>query len=102
MSARLELRGVECAFGDTQVLTGLDLSVAAGALVCLLGPSGCGKTTALRAVAGFESVRAGSLRIDGVEDSRPRQRTPRHQNSPRSPIEGRTGMPVTNRSSRKS
>ncbi len=79
MSLRLELRGIECAFGDTPVLTGLDLRVTAGALVCLLGPSGCGKTTALRAVAGFEPVRAGAILLDGVEVSRPGYSLPPEQ-----------------------
>lgn len=41
------------------------LSVAAGALCGLIGPSGGGKTTFLNAVAGFETPRAGTLRLAG-------------------------------------
>ena len=37
---------------------GLELSLAPGAIGCLLGPSGCGKTTVLRCIAGFEPSRA--------------------------------------------
>lgn len=71
MSRLLEMHGIECAYGDTQVLSGLSLEVAAGSLVCLLGPSGCGKTTALRAIAGFETLQAGSISLDGETVSRP-------------------------------
>ena len=45
------------------VVDGFSLSLAAGEIGCLLGPSGCGKTTALRAIAGFEPARAGSIRL---------------------------------------
>jgi iron(III) transport system ATP-binding protein len=42
-----------------------------GAIGCLLGPSGCGKTTALRCIAGFEPVDAGTIRAHGRVLSRP-------------------------------
>jgi len=50
-------------FGDSVAVDGLDLEVADRELMVLLGPSGCGKTTALRMIAGLESVTSGSLRI---------------------------------------
>ena len=71
MPVLLELRHIECAYGDTQVLSGLSLEVEAGSLICLLGPSGCGKTTALRAIAGFEPLQAGSIVLNGNTVSRP-------------------------------
>ncbi len=49
----------------TPALSHLDLVVQAGEFVSLLGHSGTGKTTALRAVAGFEKVQSGYVRIGG-------------------------------------
>ncbi|MBV1893039.1 MAG: ABC transporter ATP-binding protein [Ilumatobacteraceae bacterium] len=47
------------------------LEISAGSIVALLGPSGCGKTSLLRAVAGLERPRTGSITIGGrvVSDS---------------------------------
>lgn len=59
---RLELSGVEKAYDDKPVLGGVSLTIEDGELACLLGPSGCGKTTALRLLAGFEPLDAGSIR----------------------------------------
>jgi len=47
--------------GLLQVVQDLSLSLEKGSIGCLLGASGCGKTTVLRAVAGFEPLRAGSI-----------------------------------------
>ncbi len=45
------------------MVKGLDLEIADGEFLVLLGPSGCGKTTALRMVAGLESVTSGRILI---------------------------------------
>lgn len=50
---------------DEPVLTGIDLQVAAGEIVCILGPSGGGKSTLLRAVAGLVDY-TGSVSIAGA------------------------------------
>ncbi|MEN3110817.1 ABC transporter ATP-binding protein [Uliginosibacterium paludis] len=61
----LTTRDLRLAYGSHEVVHGLGFSLAAGSIACLLGPSGCGKTTVLRAIAGFEPVRAGEIRFEG-------------------------------------
>ena len=73
--ATVELSGLRRRFGATQALDGFTLTLQPGELVALLGPSGCGKTTALRVLAGFETVDSGRVLVDGVDQSRiPAQR----------------------------
>ncbi len=58
-------------------LDGVSLDIAAGAFFTLLGPSGCGKTTLLRAIAGFERLDSGSIRLAGAAlDGLPPHRRP--------------------------
>ena len=64
--AEIELRNVQKFFGPNQVLKDLNLTIADGEFVVMLGQSGGGKTTALRAIAGLETVSAGEILIDGV------------------------------------
>ncbi|MFT4087559.1 MAG: amino acid ABC transporter ATP-binding protein [Gordonia sp. (in: high G+C Gram-positive bacteria)] len=52
-------------FGALQVLKGIDLTVQAGEVACLIGPSGSGKSTFLRCVNHLEKVNAGRLTVDG-------------------------------------
>jgi iron(III) transport system ATP-binding protein len=63
MSA-LTVQGVTKSFGQTEVLSGVDLHVPAGSFTALLGPSGCGKTTLLRLIAGFDEPDAGTIAVD--------------------------------------
>jgi putative spermidine/putrescine transport system ATP-binding protein len=73
--ATVQLTGLHRRFGATQALDGFTLTLQAGELVALLGPSGCGKTTALRVLAGFETVDSGRILVDGVDQARiPAQR----------------------------
>jgi thiamine transport system ATP-binding protein len=61
----LSIRDLVVAYQGEDILRGLDLDVPAGQLLCVLGPSGGGKSTLLRAVAGLEVPRAGSIHLDG-------------------------------------
>jgi len=74
MQSRLELRNVSIAYGDRCIARGVSFSLEEGAIGCLLGPSGCGKTTLLRAIAGFEPVTSGQIRIRGQTASTPHGR----------------------------
>ena len=56
--------GVGKVYADgTRAVSGMDLEIRDGEFMVLVGPSGCGKTTALRMVAGLESISEGVLRI---------------------------------------
>jgi polar amino acid transport system ATP-binding protein len=64
-SEALRIEGLRKAFGANQVLRGIDLSVAAHEVVCLIGASGSGKSTLLRCVNLLERVDAGTIWLDG-------------------------------------
>ena len=59
----LEVRGLETAYGTSQVLFGVDLVVNAGEMVTLLGRNGMGKTTTVRSIMGLTRAQAGSIRF---------------------------------------
>ncbi|MGJ7491689.1 ABC transporter ATP-binding protein [Variovorax sp. ZT4R33] len=83
MSAALHIEDLRLAYdgprGLHTVVDGLSLALEAGRIGCLLGPSGCGKTTVLRAIAGFEPVRAGRIRLGDVLLSSPDTHRPPEQ-----------------------
>ncbi|MCX7891826.1 MAG: ABC transporter ATP-binding protein [Burkholderiales bacterium] len=72
----LDVRDVSVAYGGHAVVRGLSFALRRGAIGCLLGPSGCGKTTVLRAIAGFEPVRSGEVRLKGEVVSAPARLVP--------------------------
>ena len=67
----LEVKDLHCGYKSHAVISGVSFHVNRSSLACLLGPSGCGKTTILRAIAGFEPVRSGSVRLNGESLSCP-------------------------------
>jgi polar amino acid transport system ATP-binding protein len=67
----IELRGLRKAFGDNEVLRGIDLSVQARQVVCIVGASGSGKSTLLRCVNRLEEPTGGAVLIDGVDITHP-------------------------------
>jgi polar amino acid transport system ATP-binding protein len=85
---------VHKAFHGTPVLMGVDLTVRAGQVVCLLGPSGSGKTTFLRCLNHLETIDAGEILIDGELIGYRRRGDRLHELSPRevSRRRSRTGM----------
>jgi len=64
VSALLEVRGLTAAYGEVQVLHGVDLSVRDGGVTVLLGANGAGKTSLLRALCGMIAAR-GDVRFVG-------------------------------------
>lgn len=63
----LEISHLEKAFGDHQVLKGVNLDLSRGDVVSIIGSSGSGKTTLLRCVNLLEDFQKGTIKIDGVE-----------------------------------
>ena len=61
----IEINDLHLSFGDTEVLTGVNLDIQPGEFFAFLGPSGSGKSTLLRSIAGFGPTPRGSIRIGG-------------------------------------
>ena len=65
MTAAVEVRGLEKAYGEVRVLRGVDLTVARGTILALLGSNGAGKTTIVRILATLVGADAGSATVAG-------------------------------------
>ena len=63
----LKINGLETAYGQSQVLFGMELNVGKGEVVTLLGRNGMGKTTTLHSVMGLVPSRSGNIRFQGQE-----------------------------------
>ncbi len=61
----LEIQNIRKAFGKTEVLRGVSLSVSQGDVIAIIGPSGSGKTTLLRCLNYLEKADAGTMIFDG-------------------------------------
>ena len=62
----LEIEDLVCGYSPkVSTVKGISLALQPGQILCLLGPSGCGKTTTLRAIAGFEKITSGIIRLEG-------------------------------------
>jgi len=66
----LSVEALDAAYGGSQILWGVDLSVPAGQVVCLMGRNGVGKTTLLKTVMGLLAARGGRIAVDGIDVTR--------------------------------
>ena len=62
----VSLHDVHLAFGDTEVLRGIDVQVKQGQAVSIIGPSGSGKSTILRCITGLLRPQRGAITVGGV------------------------------------
>src|ERR1700689_5414890 len=63
----LEVADVETSYGQSRLLFGISLSIAAGEMVSLMGRNGMGKTTTVRSIMGLTRPSAGSIRFAGAD-----------------------------------
>ena len=75
MSALLEVKELQTAYGQSQILFGIDLKIFAGGFTTLLGRNGMGKTTTVRSILGLTPAQSGTVyflgeRIDQLSPDR--------------------------------
>ncbi len=66
----VETRDVTMAYGDVDVLRGVDLDIHRGEVFALLGPNGAGKTTTVEILEGFRRRSAGDVQVLGADPER--------------------------------
>jgi urea transport system ATP-binding protein len=66
----LTVERVDAAYGESQVLWGVELTVPAKSVVCLMGRNGVGKTTLLKTIMGLLPARGGRVMLDGADITR--------------------------------
>ncbi|SNS88582.1 amino acid ABC transporter ATP-binding protein [Rhodococcoides kyotonense] len=64
---KIAVKDLHKAFGDNEVLKGIDTDVTAGEVVCVIGPSGSGKSTFLRCLNKLEDITSGTVVVDGYD-----------------------------------
>ena len=67
MTALLEVKDLELAYGQVAVCRGISLRLDRGEIVALIGANGAGKSTTLRAIAGLLPPRAGTIIFSGKD-----------------------------------
>ncbi len=68
----IKVDGLEKAFGEVQVLKGIDLEIKKGEVVVIIGPSGCGKSTFLRTLNLLEEPTGGNIYFEGTDITAPK------------------------------
>lgn len=63
----IEISGVHKAYGQFEVVKGVDLRVDKGEVLSIIGGSGSGKSTLLMCINGLEPIQRGSIRVDGID-----------------------------------
>lgn len=66
----LNISQLRAAYGESEILHGLDIPVAKGEIVAIMGRNGMGKTTLMKTLMGIVATKAGRVEVDGTEISR--------------------------------
>jgi urea transport system ATP-binding protein len=64
-----DVKNLNVAYGQSQVLHGIDLAVAPGEIVAVVGRNGMGKSTLMKSLIGVIPSRSGQIKIDGADIS---------------------------------
>jgi len=67
--ALLEVADLDAGYGDLQILSGVEMTVADSEYVTIVGPNGAGKSTVMKTVFGLTTLMGGSITFDGTEIS---------------------------------
>jgi iron(III) transport system ATP-binding protein len=67
MNSFIDIKNLSLKYDNQTALSGVNLQIKEGDLVCILGPSGCGKTSLLRSIAGFENPSEGKISVGKKE-----------------------------------
>jgi branched-chain amino acid transport system ATP-binding protein len=67
MTAVLELRNIDAAYGAFRALFDVSITIEAGEAVALVGPNGAGKTTIARVASGLIAPTSGTIHVAGVD-----------------------------------
>ena len=67
MTAALEFRNVDAAYGAFRALFDVSITIEAGEAVALVGPNGAGKTTIARVASGLIAPTSGTIHVDGID-----------------------------------
>ena len=64
MTATVQIKALRKTFGEHEVLKGIDLTIEAGEVVCIIGPSGSGKSTLLNCINFLEPYEGGEILVE--------------------------------------
>ena len=67
VSGKVDFENVSFGYDDEPVLQNISLNAEKGEVIALVGPSGGGKTTLVSLISRFYDVKAGAIKIDGID-----------------------------------
>jgi len=71
-TVKIRIEGLKKAFGELEVLKGIDTTISHGEVVCVIGPSGSGKSTFLRCLNKLEDITGGTVVVDEFDLTDPK------------------------------